>query len=135
RIAQEFRLRSESGAYLWFELRARPVVGSDGEVLRVVGTLADISEMKIAQERLMHDAVHDNLTSLPNRELFLDRLDSALHFAANDPQIRPTIVVIDIDRFKQVNTSVGLAVGDSILLTIARRLSRVLKPQDTLARL
>lgn len=135
KISQEFRLRSESGAYLWFALHARPVVGSDGEVLRVVGTLADISENKIAQERLMHDAVHDNLTALPNRELFLDRLASALHFAATDPQIRPTIVVIDLDRFKQVNTSVGLAVGDSILLTIARRLSRLLKPQDTLARL
>ncbi len=83
----------------------------------------------------MHDAVHDNLTGLPNRELFLDRLDAALSFAKVDAAIRPTVVVIDLDRFKQVNDSVGVAVGDSILLTLARRLGRLLKPQDTLARL
>jgi diguanylate cyclase (GGDEF)-like protein/PAS domain S-box-containing protein len=135
RIAQEFRLRSESGTYLWFELRARPVVGTDGEVLRVVGTLTDTTETKIAEERLMHDAVHDNLTGLPNRELFLDRLESALNLAAAAEQRLPTVIVIDLDRFKQVNTSVGMTVGDSILLTIARRLGRLLKPQDTLARI
>ena len=135
RIVQELRLRSESGHYLWFALRARPVVGSDGEVLRVVGTLTDITELKIAEERVLHDAIHDNLTGLPNRELFLDRLDAALAFARVDEQIRPTVIVIDLDRFKQVNTSVGLTVGDSVLLTIARRLGRLLKPQDTLARL
>jgi len=133
RIAQEFRLRSENGTYLWFALRARPVVGTDGEVLRVIGTLADISERKIAEERILHDAVHDNLTGLPNRELFLDRLETALNLA--DEQRRPTVIVINLDRFKQVNTSVGITVGDSVLLTIARRLGRLLKPQDTLARI
>ncbi len=135
RIVQELRLRSESGQYLWFALRARPVVGTDGEVLRVVGTLTDITGLKIAEERVLHDAVHDNLTGLPNRELFLDRLEAALAFARVDEQIRPTVIVIDLDRFKQVNASVGLAVGDSVLLTIARRLARLLKPQDTLARI
>ena len=58
-----------------------------------------------------------------------------LGFAKADPAIRPTVVVIDLDRFKQVNNSVGIAVGNSILLTLARRLGRLLKPQDTLARL
>jgi diguanylate cyclase (GGDEF)-like protein len=111
------------------------VVGSDGEVVRLVGTLTDVTEFKTAEERLLHDAVHDNLTGLPNRQLFLDRLESVLAFAKSDPAIRATVVVIDLDRFKQVNDSVGIAVGDSILLTLARRLGRLLKPQDTLARL
>src|SRR6202008_2526170 len=84
---------------------------------------------------LLHDAVHDNLTGLPNRELFLDRLESVLALAKADQAIRPTVIVVDLDRFKQVNDSVGIAVGDSILLTLARRLGRLLKPQDTLARL
>ncbi len=79
--------------------------------------------------------MHDNLTGLPNRELFLDRLDAALRFASADESIRPTVLVIDLDRFKQVNDSVGLTVGDSVLLTIARRLGRLLRPHDTLARL
>jgi len=135
RVAQDFRMRTADGHYLWFALRARPVVGSDGEVVRLVGTLTDVTEFKTAEERLLHDAVHDNLTGLPNRELFLDRLDAVLGFAKADTAIRPTVMVIDLDRFKQVNDSVGMAVGDSILLTLARRLGRLIKPHDTLARL
>ena len=135
RLSQDFRLRTADGHYLWFTLKARPVVGSDGEVVRLVGTLTDVTDFKNAEERLLFDAVHDNLTGLPNRELFLDRMEAAFGFARADSNIRPSIVVIDLDRFKQVNDSVGMAVGDSILLTIARRLSRLLKPQDTLARL
>jgi diguanylate cyclase (GGDEF)-like protein/PAS domain S-box-containing protein len=135
RLTQDFRLRAADGRYLWFALKARPVVGSDGEVVRLVGTLTDVTDFKNAEERLLFDAVHDNLTGLPNRELFIDRLEAALAFARSDPQIKPSVLVIDIDRFKQVNDSVGIAVGDSILLTIARRLGRLLKPQDTLARL
>ncbi len=135
RLTQDFRLRAEDGHYVWLSLKARPVVGSDGEVVRLVGTLTDVSDFKNAEERLLFDAVHDNLTGLPNRELFLDRMEAAFAFARSDAQLRPSVLVIDIDRFKQVNDSVGIAVGDSILLTLARRLSRLLKPQDTLARL
>jgi diguanylate cyclase (GGDEF)-like protein/PAS domain S-box-containing protein len=134
RLTQDFRLRTPDGHYLWFALKTRPVVGSDGEVVRLVGTLTDVTEFKNAEERLLHDAVHDNLTGLPNRELFLDRLDSVLGLSRSDPNLRPTVIVLDLDRFKQVNDSVGIAVGDSILLTLARRLGRLLKPQDTLAR-
>ncbi len=135
RLVQDFRLRGPDGHYLWFTMKARPVVGSDGEVVRLVGTLTDVTESKVSEERLLHDAVHDHLTGLPNRELFLDRLEAVLAFAKTNTDIRPTVMVIDLDRFKQVNNFVGMAVGDSILLTLARRLSRLLKPHDTLARL
>ncbi len=135
RLTQDFRLRAADGRYVWFTLKARPVVGSDGEVVRLAGTLTDVSEFKKAEERLLFDAVHDNLTGLPNRELFIDRMEAAFAYARSDPQIRPSVLVIDIDRFKQVNDSIGIAAGDSILLTVARRLTRLLKPQDTLARL
>ena len=135
RINQEFRLRAADGQYFWYALRARPVVGPDGEVIRVIGTLSDVTETKVAEERLLHDAVHDNLTGLPNRELFFDRLGAALAFAGNDPRLRPTVLCIDVDRFKQINEGIGLSAGDSILLTLSRRLSRLLKPQDTISRL
>ncbi len=135
RLVLDFRLRANDGHYLWFELKARPVIGSDGEVVRLVGTLTDVTEFKTVEERLLHDAVHDNLTGLPNRQLFLDRLDAMLGIAKTNTGIKPTVMVIDIDRFKQVNDSVGMAVGDSILLTLARRLARLLNAQDTLARL
>jgi diguanylate cyclase (GGDEF)-like protein/PAS domain S-box-containing protein len=134
RIAQDFRLRSEDGHYRWFHLRARPVLGSDGEVLRCVGTLLDVTEERNAEERLLHDAVHDNLTGLPNRELFVDRLRAAILRTNAESASRPSVFILDVDRFKQVNDEFGLAVGDSILLTVARRLARLLKPQDTLAR-
>jgi len=62
-------------------MKARPVVGTDGDVVRIIGTLGDVTEAKIAEERLLHDAVHDNLTGLPNRELFFDRIDAALTLA------------------------------------------------------
>jgi diguanylate cyclase (GGDEF)-like protein/PAS domain S-box-containing protein len=135
RLHQDFRLRAADGHYVWLSLKARPVVGSDGEVVRLVGTLTDVTDFKNSEERLLFDAVHDNLTGLPNRELFIDRMESTFAFAKSDPNLKPSVIVIDVDRFKQVNDSVGMAVGDSILLTIARRLSRLLKPQDTMARL
>ncbi|WP_095407353.1 EAL domain-containing protein [Mongoliimonas terrestris] len=135
RLGQTFRLRAQDGHYQWFRLRARPILGNDGEVIRCVGTLLDITDAKTAQERLLHDAVHDNLTGLPNRELFLDRLGSAMTRAQADTASRPAVFLIDIDRFRQVNETLGLSVGDSILLTVARRLGRLLKPLDSLARL
>ena len=110
------------------------MIGADGEVIRIVGTIADVTEIKTAEERLLHDAVHDSLTGLPNRELFGDRLDAALAFASQDPRLKPTVIVLDVDRFKGINDAIGLSAGDSILLTLSRRLGRLLRPQDTLAR-
>ena len=134
RVSQSFRLRGADGHYHWFLLKARPVIGADGEIIRCVGTLVDVTEQKKAEERLMHDAVHDNLTGLPNRELFLNRLEGMITLAKGDDRIRPTVFVIDVDRFKNVNDSLGISAGDTILLTIARRLHRLIKPQDSLAR-
>nr|WP_232627926.1 sensor domain-containing phosphodiesterase [Methylobacterium sp. Leaf118] len=134
RIVHDFRLRSAAGPYAWYRLKARPVIGTDGEVIRIVGTISDVTELKTAEERLLHDAVHDSLTGLPNRELFRDRLDAGLAMAGQDPRLRPAVIVLDIDRFKTINDAIGLSAGDSILLTLSRRLGRLLRPQDTLAR-
>ncbi|MET0221074.1 MAG: EAL domain-containing protein, partial [Tardiphaga sp.] len=134
RVTQNFRLRGADGHYHWFLLKARPVVGSDGEVIRCVGTLVDVTEQKKSEERLLHDAVHDNLTGLPNREMFLTRLEAIISVAKTEESVRPTVLVIDIDRFKQVNDGLGISAGDTILLTIARRLHRLLKPGDALSR-
>ncbi|MDB5650375.1 MAG: Diguanylate cyclase/phosphodiesterase, partial [Hyphomicrobiales bacterium] len=135
RVSLDFRLRAGDGHYIWFLLKARPVVGADGEVVRVIGTLADVTEAKTSEERLLHDAVHDNLTGLPNRELFFDRLDASLANARVDSSLHPTVICIDLDRFRQVNDAVGLSAGDSILLTVSRRLNRLIKEQDTLSRI
>ncbi len=135
RIMQDFRFRARDGHYHWFTLKARPVLGSDGEVIRCIGTLMDVTEQKKSEERLQHNAINDNLTGLPNRKLFLDRLENSIAVGRIEEKVRPTVFIIDIDRFKQVNDALGLSAGDTILLTIARRVVRLIKPQDTLARM
>lgn len=135
RIEQVIRLRKNDGQYSWFSLRARPVMGADGEIYRCIGTLADVTDQKIAEERLMQDAIHDNLTGLPNRELFLDRIDVALSRLEVMPNVKPTVYLIDVDQFKSVNDRAGMSVGDAALLTLSRRLTRLLKADDTLGRL
>lgn len=135
RLDQVFRLRSSDGHYHWFSLRARPVIGSDGEIVRVVGTLVNVTDHKKAEERLLQDSIHDNLTGLPNQQLFLDRLQNYVNLAVATQKIRPTVFVIDFDGFKEINHHFGMSVGDTFLLTIARRLGRLITPQDTLSRL
>jgi diguanylate cyclase (GGDEF)-like protein/PAS domain S-box-containing protein len=135
RINHDLRLRGSDGHYFWYVLKARPVVSADGEVVRVIGSLADVTEIKSAEERMLRDAIHDNLTGLPNRELFQDRLTTALYLAQKPGAAPPTVLLVDIDGFKSVNDSYGLSMGDAALLAVARRLSRDLRPGDTLARL
>ena len=134
-LQTEFRLKRQDGTYLWYELRARAAPSDNSRPIRCVGLMRDITNLKRSHERLMHDAVHDNLTGLPNRELFMDRLQGAITRAREGQLNRPTVMFINIDRFKNINKSFGLAAGDSMLLTLGRRLSRHLNPQDTLARL
>ncbi len=131
----DFRLRRHDGTYLWYDLRAQAAPNENARLLRCTGLMRDVTNLKRSHERLIHDAVHDSLTSLPNRELFMDRLQGAITRTREGQANRPTVLVIDIDRFKNVNKSFGLVIGDSMLLTLGRRLSRHLNPQDTLARL
>ena len=112
------RLRGADGHYFWYMLKARPVVSADGEVVRVVGSLADVTELKSAEERMLHDAIHDNLTGLPNRELFHDRLDTAIQLAQKPGAAAPVV------RSSSTSTT-SSAVNDSYGLRWAiRRCSR-----------
>jgi diguanylate cyclase (GGDEF)-like protein len=135
RISQNFRLRSDSGQYHWFHLKARPLLDAEGEVIRCIGTIADVTEAKNAEERLLHDSVHDNLTGLENRQLFAKRLDTAIALARNNDQLRPSVFHINIDQFRDINERLGVGVGDTVLLTVARRLDRILRGGDVLSRL
>ena len=135
RISQVFRFRGADGHYRAFSLKARPILGINAEVIRCVGTLHDVTAQTNSDERLLRDVLYDNLTGLPNRGLFIDRIACSLVNESSDKPVFPIVIVFNIDRFKEINDSRGLSVGDSILLTVARRLSRILKPQDTLARI
>ncbi|MEN9895413.1 MAG: hypothetical protein RIR97_1265, partial [Pseudomonadota bacterium] len=135
KLNHDFRLRADDGQYHWITIRARPVLGANGEIIRCVGTMIDVSEHKNSVERLLHEALHDQLTSLPNRKIFLDRLQASMTLAAEGHAIRPTVLTIDIDRYKAVNEVIGVRNGNNVLVALTRRLRRLLKPQDTLARL
>ena len=134
-FSQEFRLRRKDGTYRWYQLRARAIPGEQGRAGRCIGTLADITTLKRSEERMLYDAVQDRLTGLPNRALFMDRLDRAIRRTQGDDSIKLFVTVVDIDRFKNVNDGLGHSIGDSLLLTMARRLQHFIGPEDTLARL
>jgi diguanylate cyclase (GGDEF)-like protein len=131
----DFRIRHADSTYRWFEIEGAAIPTADRRSLRCVGLIREVTDQRRAHERLLHDAVHDSLTGLPNRELFIDRLTVAITRGLADTALRPTILFLDLDKFKSINSSFGLVVGDSFLLTVARRLQRTLNPADTLARI
>jgi diguanylate cyclase (GGDEF)-like protein/PAS domain S-box-containing protein len=128
----EFRVVRPDGATRWLCVKGR-VLGS-GEAARVVGTVVDGTERKIAQDKLLHDAFHDSLTGLANRALFMDRLTHTVAVAERHTGFHFGVLIVDLDHFKQINDSLGHLVGDQLLIAAARRLERCLRPGDTVAR-
>lgn len=131
----EYRIKHSSGTYLWMLNRGLAVKDTKGNVYRMAGSQSDITARKLAEERLAHDAFHDALTGLPNRVLFLDRLQNRLERTKRNPTDLFAVMFIDLDRFKVVNDSLGHAFGDQLLITVASRLKQCLRPNDTISRL
>lgn len=134
-VRVDFRLRHADNSYRSFELDGSGVAVKDPRLARCVGLVRETTDQRRAHERLLQDAVHDNLTQLPNRSLFLDRLEVGLARTRNEQLICPTVFFVDLDRFKSLNNALGLTIGDSLLITVARRLQRLVRPGDALARL
>jgi diguanylate cyclase (GGDEF)-like protein len=134
KIRIDMRMRHADNTYRCFELEAASIPSNDRRAVRCVGLMRDVTDARRAHERLLHDAVNCSLTGLPLRTLLVDRLATTIARARTDKSLRPTIILIDLDKFKSVNASFGLVVGDSLLLTTARRLQRHLGQEDTVAR-
>jgi diguanylate cyclase (GGDEF)-like protein/PAS domain S-box-containing protein len=129
----ELRLRHRDGGWRWVEAVGTNLL-ADPDVGGIVTNARDITERKRLGEELAHQAFHDRLTGLPNRALFLDRLEHALARAArgSDPL---AVLFLDLDGFKIVNDTLGHDQGDALLATVAGRLRGCVRPGDTVARL
>lgn len=135
KVSSDIRLEAHDNTWRTFRMRVKPVLGGDGQVTRIVGTLQDVNEDRASRDRLLHDAVHDILTGLPNKQLFLDRLDRALVRARMPNGSKPAVFLIDIDRFTELEERVGHSASDSVILAISRRIARAMRQLDTVARL
>ncbi|MEX2643717.1 MAG: PAS domain S-box protein [Acetobacterales bacterium] len=130
----ETRIRRSDGALVPVTLNAAPLRDPAGAITGVCGVVRDISEQKLAAERLRHLAFYDQLVQLPNRYLFEDRLDQAIRRAVRHGN-RMAFHFIDLDLFKEVNDSLGHEAGDTVLKQVAERLSAALRSSDTVGRL
>lgn len=130
----ELRLKTKRGAPLWSLVGAVPIIDSNNEIVGSMSIHSDITERKRAEALLIHNAMHDTLTELPNRSLFLEHLRRAM----NRSPLRKSsfaVLFLDFDGFKLINDSLGHAAGDELLKTISQRLQTVIRANDIVARL
>ena len=131
----ELRYCHKSGKEVWAHLGMSLVRDGEARPLHLIFQIQDITDRKLAEQQLHHDAFHDALTGLPNRALFMDHLKLAIARARRNAQTKFAVLYLDLDRFKVINDSLGHTIGDQLLVGIADRLKKNLRPGDTVARL
>jgi diguanylate cyclase (GGDEF)-like protein/PAS domain S-box-containing protein len=129
----ETRLMRSDGRVMWAIHTSSAVRSAEGRFLYSTDQVMDVTEQRETAERLAHQALHDPLTGLPNRVLFLDRLGHALE-RTERTGLQVAVLFLDLDRFKVVNDSLGHGAGDQLLVEVAHRLRTVVRPLDTVAR-
>ena len=134
RVLIETVRANKAGEFVDVSLHCAPLM-VDKARAGYVYTFRDISERRQTEDRLQHDAMHDVLTGLPNRALFMDRLNQCFSRRVRKPDQSCGVLFLDLDRFKEINDVLGHAVGDAVLTSTAERLVSALRPQDSAARL
>src|SRR5208282_159803 len=127
----EYRIRHKDGTWRILESVATAIPNENGEIEKLVVVNRDITERKRAEETIAHNALHDTLTNLPNRALFLDRVRHVLALSQRHDSYKFAVLFIDLDEFKVFNDSLGHTAGDALLIQIARRLTASIRGIDT----
>lgn len=130
----EYQVQHKDGTWRILESTASVIRGRTGQIESLVVVNRDITDRKRAEERLAHNSLHDSLTNLPNRSLFLERVRHALTLSQRHRTYKFAVLFIDIDQFKLFNDSLGHTHGDELLVQIAKRLSASLRGTDTISR-
>lgn len=130
----EHRIRQADGTYRWVSVRGRALREESGRPDRVVGSQADLRRVKWAEQQMVHDARHDRLTGLANRLQLIEQIEDEIARRKNEPAYLFAVAYIDIDRFKNLNDSLGHLAGDSLLAEVGERLRAAQSPKDVLAR-
>jgi len=131
----EFRIMSKSGIYKWVISKGYTFPNSQGHACRMSGSITDIHQMKIADNKIREYLIKDNLTNLPNRSQFLERVNLILSKERWFDDSRFAVLVFDIDRFMNINERFGHQFGDSLIREISRRVFDYIQEGDTLARI
>jgi PAS domain S-box-containing protein len=130
----EYRICHKDGSWRFLESTASPVRNARGEIEKLVIVNRDITDRRHVENKLAHNSLHDGLTNLPNRALFLDRLERARIWAQRHSDYKFAVLFIDVDDFKVVNDSLGHSAGDELLIQVAKRLSAGFRETDSLSR-
>lgn len=130
----EYRIRHKDGSWRILESIAGTIRDDKGDVVKLVIVNRDVTERKQAEEQAQHNSFHDGLTGLPNRRLFLDRLQHLFDSAQREPERRYALLLVDMDGFRVFNDKMGPAVGDQVIVEIGRRLEACVRGKDTISR-
>jgi diguanylate cyclase (GGDEF)-like protein/PAS domain S-box-containing protein len=133
-FCSEFRMRHKNQQYRWMLSRGVAVFDAAGKPLRAAGSQTDITDRRMAEEQMRHDALHDTLTGLSNRALVMNRIAHRMTRARRTDDSMFAVIFIDLDRFKNINDSLGHDAGDKLLIAVAGRLGTAIRDVDTLSR-
>jgi len=130
----EYRIKTSKGSYVWILSRGKVLRDSEDKAIKLAGSISDISNRKISEDRIKFMAFYDSLTKLPNRTLFMNKLNDQLELVYSK-SAKGAVFFIDLDNFKNINDTMGHDYGDKLLVHLAKQFENLIDEKDTICRL